>query len=371
MARNKRQYGTGRLAKRGSGWLIRWYETEMMQDGNTRRIQRNETLPGTLSRKEASAILAQRINASGSKPVLRSRTTFAEIASQWQETVVPMYKHSTALVHVHLLGKHILPRFGEMDVDKITRQEIQAWIAYLNRQFAPKTVDHLHDILSAVLRTAMNWGYISENPALGVEMPALKTVRPKFALTQEQVDQLLSRLPLLARTMVGLDILTGIRRGELFALRWKNVDWDARNLTINEAVYEGVFSSPKTNAGNRVIPLCDFAIDLLSEWRAATKSTSMEDLVFSTRFGKPLSPNNVLRRSVFPVCADLGLPNVTWLTFRRTYSSWAHDKGIPDKVIAKLMGHTNVNITLNVYTQVMDASLRVAAERIGSDFQLR
>ena len=90
-------------------------------------------------------------------------------------------------------------------------------------------------------------------------------------------------------------------------------------------------------------------------------------LVFSTRSGKPISPNNVLRRWIFPACAALHLPNATWLTFRRTYSSWAHDKGVPGKVVAQLMGHAKVDTTLNVYTQVFDDSLRSAVETVGNE----
>ena len=80
-----------------------------------------------------------------------------------------------------------------------------------------------------------------------------------------------------------------------------------------------------------------------------------------------ISPNNVLRRSIFPTCEALGLPRATWLTFRRTYSSWSHDKGVPGKVVAQLMGHANVDTTLNVYTQVLDASLRAAVETVGTE----
>ena len=83
-----------------------------------------------------------------------------------------------------------------------------------------------------------------------------------------------------------------------------------------------------------------------------------EALVFATQRGTPLSPNNVLRRSIFPACDALGLPHATWLTFRRTYSSWSHDKGVPGKIVAQLLGHANVDTTLNVYTQVLDGSVR-------------
>ena len=67
-----------------------------------------------------------------------------------------------------------------------------------------------------------------------------------------------------------------------------------------------------------------------------------------------------------PGLRGAGLPRATWLTFRRTYSSWSHDKGVPGKVVAQLMGHANVDTTLNVYTQVMDGSLRTAVDKIGN-----
>lgn len=128
-----------------------------------------------------------------------------------------------------------------------------------------------------------------------------------------------------------------------------------------------VFGTPKTDAGIRRVPLSEATLALLTEWQGRVKRTEPDALVFSTWSGKPISPNNVSRRWIFPVCARLGLPNATWLTFRRTYASWSHDKGVPGKVVAKLMGHTNANVTLNVYTQGMDDSLRTAVDRVGNE----
>ena len=106
---------------------------------------------------------------------------------------------------------------------------------------------------------------------------------------------------------------------------------------------------------------------MLAEWKRHAKQTEPEALVFATRSGKPISPNNVLRRWVFPTCAAQGLRNATWLTFRRTYSTWAHDKGVPGKIVAQLMGHAKVDTTLNVYTQVLDDSVRAAAGSVGTE----
>jgi integrase len=256
MARSKRQYGSGCLLKRGRGWAIRWRELEIAPDGTTRRVLRYEAL-GRISRGEAGDILRQRVAAAGNgKTPTRSRITFATLSAEWQAHVLPMYKASTQKNHRHILGKHLVPRFGEMAIADVTRQEIQAYVAQLNRAgYAPKTIDHMHDVLSAVLRTAVKWGHLQDNPARDVDLPALKTVRPKWALTVDQASKLLGSLAALPRTMVGLALLTGLRRGELFALRWRDIDESAGGLTVRERVYEGDFDVPKTEAGRRQIPL--------------------------------------------------------------------------------------------------------------------
>ncbi len=85
--------------------------------------------------------------------------------------------------------------------------------------------------------------------------------------------------------MVGLAILSGLRRGELFALRWKDIDEHARVLTVREAVYDGTFGTPKTEAGSRQIPLSETALQLVVEWKAHVKSAEPEALVFAHACG--------------------------------------------------------------------------------------
>ena len=304
----------------------------------------------------------------GGKTPTRSCVAFRTIAAEWQAHVVPMYKHSTQKNHRHILAKHLLPRFGDYAITDVTRQEVQAYVAHLvGVGYAPRSTDHIHDVLSAVLRTAVKWGHLQDNPARGVDLPALTNVRPKWALTVAQATALLDALPPLPRTMVGLALLSGLRRGELFALRWRDIDEQTRCLTVREAVYEGMFNTPKTAAGHRQIPLADAALGLLRDWKAGVKRTDPEALVFSTWSGKPISPNNVSSRWLVPAATALGLKRVNWLTLRRTYSSWAHEKGVPGKVIAQLMGHTKVDTTLNVYAQVIDGALRRAADAVGSE----
>jgi integrase len=346
---------------------MRWREWEIAPDGTKVKVLRYERL-GEISRKEAVEKLAQRLVTAGTDGPMRSRVTFRTIADDWEAHVMPMYKHSTQKNHRHILQKHLLPRFGDMTICNIKRQAIQEYVSSLMQTgYAPKTIDHIHDVLSALLRTAVKWGHLSDNPAHGVDLPRLRTVKPKWALTTAQAEMLLVALPPLPRTMVGVALLSGLRRGELFALRWRDLDESTGCLTVREAVYEGKFDTPKTAAGRRRIPLAATAWRLLREWRPLARADEPDALVFSTGSGKPISPNNMLRQWVFPACDRLKLSRASWLTFRRTYASWAHDKGVAGKVVAQLMGHANVDTTLNVYTQVIDGALRTAADKVGSE----
>ncbi len=363
--RRKRDYGSGSLYRRGKGWAIRWREFEIGPDGTRRRVQRYEAL-GPIAKSKATKILAERLASCADDHATRSRVRFDHLATKWLTDLLPMYRYSTQKNHRHILQKHLIPRFGSVELCDLQPADVQAYVADLCRAgYAPRTVDHIHDVLSAVLRTAVTWKYIAENPARGAKLPKLTSVRPTKPLTTEDAARLLGILPDLPKTLVGLALLTGLRRGELFGLRWGDIDLLAMCLTVEQAVYEGHFGPPKTRAGERTMPLSEPAKALIVAWRRCASRTEPDDLVFSTRTGRPIAPNNVLRRWVYPACDRLGVARASWLTFRRTYASWSHHVGVPGKVTAELMGHAKVDTTLNTYTQTMPEASRVAVNRIG------
>jgi integrase len=165
--------------------------------------------------------------------------------------------------------------------------------------------------------------------------------------------------------MVGLAILSGLRRGELFALRWRDIDEESRVRMVREAVYDGIFDTPKTEAEWRQIPLSDGALGFIREATRGRHGTRRARLLDGV--GPHALAQHVLRRAIFPACKGLGLPQATWLTFRRTYWSWSHDKGVPGKVVAQLMGHAHVDTTLTVYAQVLDGALRAAVDKVDGE----
>ena len=221
--------------------------------------------------------------------------TFRTLANDWQADVLPMYKHSTQKNHRHISEKHLVPRFGDTAISDVTRQDVQAYVAHLTQAgYAPKTIDHIHDVLSAVLRTAVKWGHLQENPARGVDLPTLKTVRPKWALTIGASGGAARRAAAAAADdgRAGDADGTPARRTVRAAVEGRRLS--RAHLTVREAVYEGSFGTPKTEAGLRPIPLSDAALAAARRtWQAARETAEPDALVFSTWSGKPISPNNV------------------------------------------------------------------------------
>ena len=161
------------FAETRKGGAIRWRELEIAPNGTRKRVLRFESL-GEVTRKQASETLAQRMGAAGTSGTpARSRITFRTLAGEWGTSVLPMYKHSTQKHRRFMLRRHLLPRFGDSELSAITRQEIQAYVAHLTQQgYAPRSIDHVPDVLSAVLRAAAKWGHLRENPARGVDLPS-------------------------------------------------------------------------------------------------------------------------------------------------------------------------------------------------------
>jgi integrase len=367
MARKKkrRSYGSGCVLTKPDGRrAIRWRESVLMPDGTIQRQLRYEML-GVVSVRQATEELRDRQAAA--QVLRRAPLTFEELAKAWEKTVLPMYKYSTRKHHAHILKKKLLPFFGSIRIDQISRQQVQQFIAELNnRSYSPNSIDHWHGVLSTILTKAVQWGYVSNNPAAGVQLPRLVAVRPKVALTPDQAAQLLAHLQPMPRAIVALAIITGVRRGELFALRWKGFDRGKGTLYVHEAIYENVIDRPKTEKSTRLIPLSQQAIQLLSSWYEVSSRQAPEDFIFSRANGGPKDQKQIMRDHIAPACRAIGIPRASWLTFRRTFATWADQQGVSPKQRGELMGNS-AEINQNVYTQVMDHPLRMAVERVSGE----
>ena len=162
--------------------------------------------------------------------------------------------------------------------------------------------------------------------------------------------------------MVLVAVLTGLRRSELFALRWGAVDLDKGVLEVRESVYNGQFSTPKTHSSMRRIPLSSPVVAMLRKSQPGKRGPN--DLVFASRTGTPLRPENILKREIRPACDRLDMPRVGWHTFRHTHATLLHELGESVKTAQAILGHSDIGTTLQIYTHAVQETMSKAEERL-------
>ena len=370
MAR-RREWGSGSIVKEKRGLAIRWSETVLEKDGSRRRRMMYEFL-GDVSRRKARDVLAGKVEAK--KKALTAidhgePPAFKDHAHRWETDILPMYRYSVRISYSSILKNHLVPQFGEWLVSMIGPKDVQGFVTGLrDKGYAPHSIHHYQEVLRVVMNEAVTWYGLPKNPALGIRLPKLEVKRKTFALRPEQAGRLIKAIPSLkVKAMVALAIVSSLRRGELLALRWRHIDEAKATIDVQESSYRGRLGPPKTDAGKRVNDLDRWTLGLLQDWRRQAKRTGPEDFIFGTRKGKIDNPSNILHRHIYPICDRLKLGRVNFLTLRRTFSTMAHEKGIPAKTIAAIMGHTNVDTQLIYIQAPSDGMKRVAAGQIGDN----
>jgi integrase len=259
----------------------------------------------------------------------------------------------------------VLPAWRRWRLREIDRLAVQQWIAEkFQRGNGWQVVRNAWVLLSSILETAVEYGYLQANPARGAKFPQ-KTLGQKPAIIAgADFAKLLAQLGEPHQTMVTLIAMTGLRIGELLAVRWNAVDLIAGTLAVRESLYEGKFGPPKTQRAMRTIPLGPRAMKAFADHRARSLRTEPSDLVFGNRKGGPLRESKLLQHVLQPAAKAAGLGRVTWHQFRHIHSSLLNDLRVPVKIAQEQLGHASVTTTLNVYTHVVDASHRQAIESV-------
>ena len=225
----------------------------------------------------------------------------------------------------------MLPAWRKTPLRDIDRLAIQQWVAEKFRQRAGwQTVRNSWVLLSSILESAVEYGYLQANPARGVKFPQKALKQKPRLIAGDDFGKLLKHLNEPHRTMVSLIAATGLRVGELLGLRWGALNLEIGSLAVRESVYEGKFQSPKTQRALRTIPLGPHAVKALrSRIVTAWRGKGRADLVFGNRKGGPLRESKVLTNVLQPAAVDAGLGRVTWHQFRHIHSSLLNDLNVP------------------------------------------
>ena len=363
------RYGSGTLIRRagpkGDTWIAKWRDSG-------RQIQRglgfvhSKRRPDGLTRAEAEAALgklrelvaverAEERAAEAKRAAEEQHRTLAQVG---EALIVAKRaagrKPSTIEAYSYWLRIHIVDFFGPTAVGEITRDDVRGFAAALERKgLAPKSRANALGTLHSLIEFAIDEGWmVGENPVKRIEKPALATTDPDVHfLETEEVEALLRAVPddplgRVERVMYLAAAMTGMRQGELFALRWRDVDWSARRIRVRRNFVRGEFGTPKSKRSSRSVPLASRVateLELLSQTSPYKRD---DDLVFAhPETGKPIDRSKLLKRFK----AALRRADVRAVRFhdlRHTFGTRMAAQGVPMRVLQELMGHRDFKTTL-------------------------
>ena len=367
----RRRFQRGSIHKRGKRkkvWVARYSEDVIGADGIVSRVRRAETL-GTVAeiptRRQAEQVLAERlrlVNSSEFRP--SSSQTLREYAENcWLPEVVPTLKYSTGRSYQYFLRVHLYPAFGDMQLRLITRDAIQLFLGgKLRSGLSWRTVKSLRTAFGTIMAAAEIAELIPSNPVRKTRFPRRGQTKQRAVIAPEKVRELLDALPEPSRSLAWLLVLTGLRIGELLAVRWRNIDLEHGTLRVTETVYDGHFDVPKTRRSQRTVPLAAKAIQILTARKPAV--VNPEALVFVTSTGTPFDRHNLTNKQLKPACKKLGLEGVSWHWLRHANATLLDAVGTPLGTVQALLGHSSSEITREVYLHSIPADAKRAVEKV-------
>jgi integrase len=351
-------------------WVARWREDVIQRDGAVIRVLRSETLGPVseiTSRREARILMQRRLVLlnSGQRRAEATMTFGNFVAERFEPDILPTLKYATQKSYALLLRTHLLPRFRDSRLCDITRAEVQQFVTgKLKDGYAWETTNHFRTLLSKIMSTAVSWNFLPDNPVRGVKMPERTLKRPHRFLSMDEVRRLIEASEEPVRTIVMLATMTGLRIGEILALRWGRINLAAGTLRVEETCYHGRFGTPKTKASRRELPVASAVVQALLTHRSRSNGTSAGALVFCTSNGTPLASNNLRKRQLRPACLRAGLAPINWHTLRHTHGTLLHEQGTPLRVAQAQLGHSHMTTTLEIYTHASASAQRHAVEQL-------
>ncbi|MEO6025580.1 MAG: site-specific integrase [Candidatus Binatia bacterium] len=316
--------------------------------------------------------------------VAAGRLTVAEFLKKWladyaKQTVAAR----TSERYAELLRLHVVPTLGQHQLSKLEPLHIQHLYSTLLESgrrdgkggLSPQTVVHCHRVLRKALKHAVKWQLLIRNPAEAVDPPRVDH-REMTTLDEEEVAGLFeavrgTRLEL----PVVLAVSTGLRRGELLALRWRDVDLEKATLAVRQSIEQTknglAFKEPKTRRGRRVVALPNVTVEALRRHRTdqAKRRLSLgsaykdQGLVLTRLDGRPMDPAET-SKAFARVIARNGLRRHSLHSLRHTHATLLLRANVHPKVVSERLGHATIGITLDTYSHVLPDMQEAAAKKL-------
>jgi len=364
--RKRYQNGSLQLRKQGGVWvwLGRWRDAGHRR---TKTLGQKSEMTKTEARAAFDRIMVP-LNAK-EEPETGNMAVGAFIRDVYYPFCRRKWKRSTRMTTEQRIGQHVISELENSELRAVRRVALQD---LLDRRAAAghsfSVVTHLRWDLRHIFRVAVADGFIERNPAelLFTPQNAKRTVR-RVATVGEMV-RAFAAVNLRERIMFRLAGIAGMRPGEIFGLKWKNLE--PPYAEICQRVYHGDIDTPKSVKSIRRAALSEGLLAEVSQWRALCVNTAPDAWVFPTENGSvPLRPDTVWHRHIGPKLKAEGLEWMTFQVLRRSCSSIMSDQGTDAKVVADQLGHT-LDVNQNVYTSVGFERKAAAVNRLDLAFQV-
>lgn len=363
------------IEKRTRNGQTRWYTRYRDPSGRQRtktfdrKVDAQRYLTGVEGAKQAGVYIDP----------ARGKVTVGDWAERWLDGQTHL-KPSTRERYAGIVRTHILPRWRTTTLANVRHSAVQDWIADLSKKRQPATVRKIHRVLSLILALAVKDGRLISNPAEAINLPRAPTTEQRY-LTHEQVHalaraasapdvpskyrRLVERYTDEYRLVVLFLAYTGVRFGEMAALRVGRIDFHRRRAVIAESVTlvgaQQVWGTPKGHE-RREVPLPGF---LAEELARHVQGKQPDDLVFTGVRGHGALRAPIFRRAAFDrAAAFIGMPGLHLHELRHTAASLAIASGADVKLVQKMLGHKSATMTLDQYGHLFDDRLNDIADRL-------
>jgi integrase len=327
--------------------------------------------------KEAKAKMSQALLAAQKgETIVESDSTLQRFIDIWSRDHLPVSgrKPSTIIQYRRIVSAYVTPALGTKKLKSITPLVVEQWLRALRlRNLSQTTIRTAFNVLSIILNTAVRDGLLRTNPCLRVARPKSDTQEASY-LTVHQIQIILDKADDSLKHLLTVMALTGLRIGEILALKWSDIDFDNGLLTVNGTLVQSAqgltIQSPKTRRSRRIVPLVEHALDALAQQRKLQNKQRMragatwtdQGLVFTTSRGTPEHYRNILR-TYKEITKPLGISG-GFHTLRHSAGTLLSSLGIPVATVSAILGHSRTSITHDIYTHALPEDSRRAVEEL-------
>jgi integrase len=321
------------------------------------------------------ALAAARADAASGVVLDAGKLTVAEYLERWlSDCLGPLVssgkmEHSTFVRYQGIVENHISPTIGRKKLKDLGRTEVRTLYSAKGKELSPRSVDYIHVTLQKALSQAMRDNLISRNVATGERPRSSRKREEIMAFSSEQARALLSTAKGERNEALYIVALhTGLRQGELLGLKWADLDFAGRRLSVRRALKvtaHGLdFGPPKNNASRRSVPLSKTAVAALRAHRTRQNEERLRlgelwqdhDLVFPNRVGRPMDHGNLYYREYKPLLQQVELADegFTFHSMRHTFATELFNQRKRPKIIQTLLGHSSITQTMDTYSHLLD-----------------